>query len=126
MRLFAVILVANLAVSASAQSGRVGTASPAVAASQTTQRSIKEMFDEANSYNKTKFAEFEQKKVPVSDSLIQQTQRERKQLAARYAATAEKRTDLKSDETYYLGMLHWIADNLDGARDAFTKYLDEP
>lgn len=81
------------------------------------------MFDEANAYNKKKFAEFEQKKVPVSDALIQQTQRERKQLAARYAAEVSKRTDLSSEETYYLGMLHWIADNLDGTREAFTKYL---
>jgi thiol-disulfide isomerase/thioredoxin len=81
------------------------------------------MFDEANTYNRMKFTEFEQKKVPVSDALIQQTQRERKQLAARYAATVGKRTDLSTDETYYLGMLHWIADNLDGTRETFVKFL---
>src|SRR3954469_19520251 len=126
MRFFVAVLLTSVAISISAQSRRVGPGSPAVAPGPTTERTIKEMFDEANAYNKTKFAEFEQKKVPVSDSLILQTQRERKQLAARYAATAEKRADLKSDETYYLGMLHWIADNLDGSREAFTKYLSGP
>jgi thiol-disulfide isomerase/thioredoxin len=126
MRFFVAVLLTSVAISISAQSRRVGPGSATVAPGPTTERTIKEMFDEANAYNKTKFAEFEQKKVPVSDSLILQTQRERKQLAARYAATAEKRTDLNGDETYYLGMLHWIADNLDGAREAFTKYLSGP
>jgi thiol-disulfide isomerase/thioredoxin len=81
------------------------------------------MFDEANAYNKTKFAEFEQKKIPVSDGLIQQTQRERKQLAAKYAAMVGRRTDLTTDDTYYLGMLNWIADNPDTTRDTFSNYL---
>jgi thiol-disulfide isomerase/thioredoxin/Flp pilus assembly protein TadG len=81
------------------------------------------MFDEANSYNKRKFAEFEQKKLPVSEALILQTQRERKQLAARYAAEAATRSELTGEDLYYLGMLHWVADNLDGAREAFIKYL---
>jgi thiol-disulfide isomerase/thioredoxin len=81
------------------------------------------MFDEANAYNKKKFAEFEQKKIPVSETLIQQTQRERKQLAAKYAAATSRRTDLALDEIYYLGMLNWIADNLDGTRESFEKYL---
>jgi thiol-disulfide isomerase/thioredoxin len=124
MRFFVPIIVLSFAVCAAAQSGRVGPGSPAVTGSPTApEKSVKGMFDEANSYNRMKFTEFEQKKVPVSDSLIQQTQRERKQLAARYAATVGKRTDLSSEETYYLGMLHWIADNLDGARETFSKYL---
>lgn len=124
MRISVPILLLLLAVCAAAQSRRVGPGDPVATSSpMSTERSVKEMFDEANAYNKTKFAEFEQKKVPVSDSLIQQTQRERKQLAARYAATVGKRTDLSADDTYYLGMLHWIADNLDGTRETFSTYL---
>jgi len=87
-------------------------------------RPVKEMFDEANSYNKVKFAEYEQKKIPPSDALIAQTQRERKQLAAKYAAIVQQRADvLSAEEIYYLGLLHWIAENLDGTRDAFVKFL---
>ena len=125
MRSLPLILILSLAACAvAAQSRRVGPGSPTPTTSPATQdKGVKEMFDEANSYNRTKFAEFEQKKVPVSDSLIQQTQRERKQLAARYAAMVGKRTELSSEETYYLGMLHWIADNLDGARETFSRYL---
>jgi thiol-disulfide isomerase/thioredoxin len=123
MRLLIVLSILALSVSLSAQSRRVAPGPTTAAAS--TGQSVKDMFDEANSYNRRKFAEFEQKKIPVSESLIQQTQRERKQLAARYAAEAGARTDLVADDLYYLGMLHWVADNLDGARDAFTKYLTQ-
>jgi len=119
-----IVIVSVFTLAAAGQSRRAGpvTSTPIQNAADGG-KTAKEMFDEANSYNKTKFAEFEQKKVPVSDGLIQQTQRERKQLAAKYAATVGSRTDLSSDDTYYLGMLHWVADNLDGTRDAFTKYL---
>jgi len=86
-------------------------------------RPVKDLFDEANAYNKVKFAEFEQKKLPVSDGLIAQTQRERKQLAAKYAAMIRQRADLTPDDLYYLGLLHWIAENLDSTREAFVKYL---
>lgn len=116
------LLFAQAAVTA--QSRRVGPGTPTPAASPTTpDKSVKEMFDEANGYNKKKFAEFDQRKVPVSDSLIQQTQRERKQLAARYASTVGNRTDLSADDTYYLGMLNWVADNLDGTRETFARYI---
>ena len=118
------LLILSCTFSALGQARRITPQPTAAATNQiSASLSVKEMFDEANAYNKKKFAEFEQKKIPVSDSLIQQTQRERKQLAARYAASVVKRTDLTSEETYYLGMLHWIADNLDNARDTFQKYL---
>ena len=124
MRVFTFIIVLVVAMSVVGQSRRVSPGTPSPTSSPTTpDKSVKEMFDEANGYNKKKFAEFDQKKVPVSDSLIQQTQRERKQLAARYATMIGNRTDLSADETYYLGMLHWIADNLDGTRETFAKYL---
>jgi len=86
-------------------------------------RPVKEMFNEANSYNKVKFAEFEQKKVLVSDGLIARTQLERKQLAAKYAAAIRQRTDLTTEDYYYLGLLNWIAENLDATRETFVKYL---
>src|SRR5437773_6657016 len=122
------VLILLLSASIAGQSRRVNpasakTISDTVSADLSGQRSVQEMFDEANAYNKNKFAEFEQKKIAVSDALINQTQRERKQLAAKYAAVAGKRNDLNGDETYYLEMLNWIADNLDATRDTFVKYL---
>ncbi|HEY2867641.1 MAG TPA: TlpA disulfide reductase family protein [Pyrinomonadaceae bacterium] len=123
MRALVVILL--LASCALAQSRRVGPESATVALTSdpTAGRSAKDLFDEANAYNRKKFAEFDQKKVAVSEALIQQTYRERKQLAAKYAAAVGKRTELTADDLYYLGMLHWVADNGDAAREAFEIYL---
>ena len=86
-------------------------------------RSAKELFDEVNGYAKAKYSEFEQKKVAYSETLRAQTQREQKQLAAKYAALVSQRTDLSGDDLYYLGMLHWIAENLDGTNEALHRYI---
>ena len=124
MRFFAIlaILTLNLTISLPAQSRRA-VSQPASAASEV---SVKAMFDEANGYNKAKFAEFEQKKVPYTEALRVQTEKEQKQLAARYAASAGTRTNLTTEDVYYVGLLHWIAENLDGTNGSLRKYLTMP
>ena len=81
------------------------------------------MFDEVSGYTRSKYEEYEKKKLPVSAALIAKTETERKQLAAKYAATISSRSDLTADDTYYLGLLHWIAENLDATTETFVKYL---
>lgn len=115
-----------MAVGAYGQSGRVapGAAKQDSPATQAlAELSVKQMFDEANAYSKNKFAEFEQRKIKYSEGLRKQTQQEQKQLAAKYAAAAAARTDLAGDDYYYLGMLHWIAENLDGTSDSLKIFL---
>lgn len=85
---------------------------------------VKQMFDEANTYNKTKFAEYETKKVPYSEKLRIQTEREQKQMAARYAAIAAARASPTGEDLYYAGLLHWISENLDGTSETLRKYLE--
>ncbi len=113
------VLLMVLAAHPFAQSGR--TVVPLSPASP--DLSIRSLFDEANGYSKAKFAEFEAKKVKYSEALRLQTEREQKQLAAKYAAVAEIRPGLSTEDLYYLGLLHWIAENLDGTNAALTKYL---
>jgi len=107
-----------------AQSGRVATPDPTGAA--TPERAVKDMFDEANAYFRTKGAEFDAKKIPATQERIEQVKREQRELAARYAAQAEARKDLSTDDRYYVGMLHWIALNLDGTVDNLTKFIAAP
>lgn len=85
--------------------------------------SAKAMFDEANAYLRNKFIEFDEKKVPVSEALRLRTEQEKKQLAAKYAAILAERKDLSSEDVYYHGLLHWIADNIDGTLASFERYL---
>lgn len=127
MRVFLVLIILTFAVNNFAQSGRVAPSSPAASTSsiQNSQNDVpvKQMFDEANAYAKTKFAEYERKKTPYSDNLRLQTVREQKQLAAKYAALSMTRTNLSGEDFYYVGLLHWIAENLDGAAEYFRKYI---
>ncbi|MEO7673004.1 MAG: redoxin domain-containing protein, partial [Pyrinomonadaceae bacterium] len=84
---------------------------------------VKQMFDEANGYNKIKFAEYETKNIPYSERLRLQTELEKKQTAARYAAIAATRKALNGEDLYHLGLLHWIAENLDGTSEFLRRYL---
>ncbi len=81
------------------------------------------MFDEANGYIKAKAAEYDAKKVRFNETLFKQAQLEQRQLAAKYATTASQRKDIAGDGLYYLGMLHWIAENLDGTAEALRKFI---
>lgn len=120
MRIIAIILL--LVCSAAAQSGRLNpatTPTPGVGNVPT----VKQLFEEASSYLRVKAAGFEAKKLPFSDLLFEQTKREQRQLAAKSAAAGGLRKDLAGEDYYYLGMLHWIAENLDGARENLTKFI---
>ena len=126
MRFISLSFLAIFAVlSTFAQSGRA----PNAATTQTETSSaafestVKQMFDEANGYIKTKAAEYEKKKVPFSQRLLDQTRLEQRQLAAKYAATSTARKDLEGEDFYYLGMLHWIAENLDGTAEYLRKFF---
>jgi cytochrome c biogenesis protein CcmG, thiol:disulfide interchange protein DsbE len=123
------VLVLILAASAivSGQSRRASQnttpAASAEPATTATELTVKQMFDEANGYDKAKFAEYAEKKVPYSDALLARTKLEKRQLAAKYATVAGARKEVAGDDLYYLGMLHWIADNLDGTAEALSRFV---
>jgi len=125
--IFFISLVLFLSVNSLAQSRRVSPNSPqpaiSTAAVAMKDLTAEEMFDEANTYAKKKFAEFETKKIPFSDNLFKVTVKEQKQLAAKYATALVTRENLKAEDFYYVGMLHWLADNPDGATESFGKFL---
>jgi thiol-disulfide isomerase/thioredoxin len=124
---FLAFIILSLAFVADAQSRRVSpTASTAVSTPPAVSgdRPVKDLFDEANSYNKTKFAEFQKNKVEYSERLRLQTEREQKQLAAKYAAASQARTELADEDFYYLGLLHWIAENYDGTAASLKKFIE--
>jgi thiol-disulfide isomerase/thioredoxin len=118
----AVLLLVAFAAAAFGQSGRTVIQD---ADDQSANTPVKYLFEEANAYTKNKIAEFEEKKIPFSDRLLERTRLEQRQLAARFAAEAGSRDDLDGEDHYYLGMLHWISENLDGAIAAFTQFIDD-
>jgi thiol-disulfide isomerase/thioredoxin len=126
MRYFAIPLILLLFFTAQAQSGRTPTADLSSGASAEPEKSVKDLFDEANSYVRKKVSEFEAKKVPFDEKLLQRTQLEQRQLAAKFASAAGIRKELAGEDHYYLGMLHWIADNLDGTVENLRKFIALP
>jgi thiol-disulfide isomerase/thioredoxin len=123
MQVFTALFVIILTTGSYAQSGRtaapVSTPTNAAAAEPT----VKELFDEASSYTRVKFTEYADKNLPFSERLQEQTRREQKQLAAKSAAIASKRAGLAGEDLYFLGLLHWIADNLDGTAESLTRFV---
>ena len=116
-----ILMIAFSAAGAIAQSGRTPTAKTSAGAPQ--QKSVKQLFDEVNSYSQTKFAEFEKRKVPYSEKLRLQTEQEKKQLAAKYASEAAARKDLGGADRYYLGLLNWIAGNLERTDAELSSFI---
>jgi len=81
------------------------------------------LFEEAANYAQNKFKEFADKKVPFDPKLLEKTLQEQREMAARYAAQIGARSALAGEDFYFMGMLHNMADNAEGALDALKKYL---
>lgn len=125
MRVGTIVLLVLLSLGAFGQSRRAApnpTPKPDAAIS-VGEISAREMFEQAANYYRVKIGEFEQKKVSYSERLRLRVEQEQRQLAAKYAAALSERENLSIDDLYYLGLLHWTAQNLDGASQAFQKYL---
>lgn len=86
-------------------------------------RPAKVLFEEANSYVNTKYAEFNKLKVAYDQKLESTTQQEQKELAAKFAAVLASRKKLADGDLYYLGMLYHLEGNADAALDAMGRFL---
>ena len=122
MHYLSIILLLLAFSVAGAQSGRSVDSMPPSGASAA-EITVKDLFNEANGYVRTKVDEFEARKVRFSEKLLSDTKLQQRQLAARHAATAGQRKDLAGEDFYYLGMLHWIAENMEGTAESLQKYI---
>lgn len=113
--------LALLPLSAFAQSGR--TASTPSDKSKD-ERSASALYEEASGYTAKKFREFADKKIPFNSKLADQTYKEQKELAARYATMLSERQNLASDDLYYLGLLYHLSSNEDKTVETFKRFLE--
>jgi thiol-disulfide isomerase/thioredoxin len=122
------LIILCLASSLWAQSGRTRTVpdtsnTASVVPAAAVERTAEQMYAEASDYAKKKFADFNEKKIAFNETLRLKTLTEQKQLAAKYAATLSMRAGLNSEDLYYWGMLHWVAENADGTEEALRRFL---
>ncbi|MCW5959890.1 MAG: TlpA family protein disulfide reductase [Pyrinomonadaceae bacterium] len=130
-KFYIVLIILIFSSTGSAQSGRTGTSSELPVSDDIALKkelSVKQLFEEANSYARRKVEEFEKKKTPFSDALYQKTIIEEKQLAAKYAAIVSERSDLAGDDLFFLGLLYSINDNAQNTVAWLSKFLktDDP
>ncbi|MFN2453244.1 MAG: redoxin domain-containing protein [Pyrinomonadaceae bacterium] len=81
------------------------------------------LYEEAKNYASQRFAEFERRKLPFNQELFERTEREQRELAARYAAQLNARRNLAGADFFYLGLLQALAQNSGGAIDALQNFL---
>ncbi len=124
MHFFVIVIILLAFGIANGQSGRA--LEPNGEASAAAEVSVKELFTEANGYVRARVDEFEAKKIRFSEKLLSSAQLEQRQLAAKYAASAGQRKNLAGEDFYYLGMLHWIAENMDGTVKGLESYIAFP
>jgi len=121
----AVLLCPGLTATAYAQTQEIPSAPLAVKETKPAneKRAPKLLFEDAKSYVDRAYSEFNKKKVPYDKKLEEKTRQEQKDLAASYAALLQSRKSLSEADVYYLGMLHYLADNPDGALEAMHRFL---
>ncbi|HNU07571.1 MAG TPA: TlpA disulfide reductase family protein [Pyrinomonadaceae bacterium] len=118
-----IVSILFLAALALAQSGRVA---PVAGKADADGPSAEQLFKEADTYQRTKFLEYEKSKIPYSEKLHRETIREQKIVAAKNAAILAARQSIADGDQYFLGMLHWLAGNEDGAATALRKFTGSP
>jgi thiol-disulfide isomerase/thioredoxin len=102
-------------------------------------RTAQSLYEEANGYLEKKFAEFRDQKLPYDPKLDARTKQEQRDLAVRNASLLEARLKVSagsgsepvrvapsagaSEDQYYLGLLHHLSGNSDGALIAMRGFV---
>lgn len=90
-------------------------------------RTAQALYEDANGYLGRRYQEFNKQKLPYDPKLEAQTKKEQKELAIQNAAILQARTPLGAEDLYYLGLLHHLATNADGALGTMRQFLkDDP
>lgn len=88
-------------------------------------RPAQALYEDANGYLGRRYQEYNKQKLPYDAKLEAKTREEQKNLAIKNAETLRSRTPLEPTDLYYLGMLHHLAGNADGALETMRTFLKE-
>jgi thiol-disulfide isomerase/thioredoxin len=122
--LIASLLLLSAAGAAAQEQGKsVSQPQPEKSEAKPEKRAAKLLYEEAKAYLDTAYIGFNKQKIPYDQKLEAKTKQEQKDLAAKYAAVLQTRKSLSDADSYYLGMLHYLAGNGGGALVAMRRYL---
>lgn len=86
-------------------------------------RPAQALYEDANGYLGRRYQEFNKQKLPYDPKLEAQTKKEQHDLAAKNASILKARSPLSDEDLYYLGMLHHLAGDADGALTTMRQVL---
>ncbi|HWS54803.1 MAG TPA: TlpA disulfide reductase family protein, partial [Pyrinomonadaceae bacterium] len=81
------------------------------------------LYEEAASYARRKFEEFEAKQVPFNELLRHEVLHDQRKLAERHVAALAARGTLAGEDLYYSGLLYVLAGRGPAALDAMRRFL---
>ena len=108
-------------VLAIAQARRITQPSPTASVDN---RSGQALYEDASGYSQKKFQEFQSKKLPFDQKLLERTLQEQKELAARYAADLSARAGLSNDDLYFAGLLYNLSANEERTVETMKRFLE--
>ncbi len=83
------------------------------------------LYAEAEGYARKKYEAFERDGVRYDQKLVEEVEREGRNLAARYAAQVSARDSLGAQEVFYLGQLYSLAEDGERAVATMRRFLAE-
>jgi thiol-disulfide isomerase/thioredoxin len=117
------IITSCFAVPTRAQSA-ASVASHAASSPERT-RDAAALYAEAEAYARRKYEAYEREGIAYEQKLVEQVEREQRELAARYAAEVAARGSLNAKEVFYLGQLYNVADDGERASATMSVFLAE-
>ncbi|HEX8845980.1 MAG TPA: TlpA disulfide reductase family protein [Pyrinomonadaceae bacterium] len=120
--LLIICAIALSCVESLAQARRITTPPPTTSTSQDV-RGGSALYDDASGYTARRFQEFTSKKLPFDPRVAEQTLKEQKELAARYAEQLRTRPNLAGEDLYYMGLLYNLSGNEERAIETFKRYI---
>ena len=134
--LFVLLGCLGAGITASAQSGRVKDPASSASTGEANKPNdakpadpnesltAAQLFEDADTYTKKKFAEFEKRQMPYDQRLEEKIKQEQRDLAGQHATVLAARK-LEGQDVYYLGLLYNLARNFDAALEAMRRFLTE-
>lgn len=120
------LLAIAAAGNTTAQETKSGAPSSQKSDAKPDKRAPKLLYEDAKSYVDRAYANFNKQKLAYDQKLEARTKQEQKDLAAKYADVLQERKSIADADVYYLGMLHYLAGNADGALEAMRRFLAGP
>ncbi|HYE16736.1 MAG TPA: TlpA disulfide reductase family protein [Pyrinomonadaceae bacterium] len=120
-----ILLAAALGAPAFAQTAVAADGAVKAGDSPSSAATAKQLYEEASTYARRKFEEFEKNRLPFDRALEAKTYQEQRDMALRHATLLTERGPLRGTDLYYAGLLYALAGRAEPALETLRRFLSE-